>query len=746
MLSAFTAGETAAGHESTFYPSFYPQELRIETVDAGSAAARLRGGSLHAYVGGDPFAGGALAAGVGSVPSLGSYLVVTVNPASGSSAGAKTRCARITRVVRGLAATKTGYTFHPYPVTPHDADYLQHGDLVEAAKEKYRANSGRDSSAPRLRVRADGALARSLVRPRWQPAGKDWDVTVEEVDAAALMASRRASLNGWLGPPWIKAGWFHAYLLLAGAVSDESARRPIDATYQRLVTGGYSGMVERLNLERRLVSLLTAGCERAVAGYTVKREAFNSDYSAGVENIAADSVTGFNSPVFIRTVKLKDFPWNGWLRVGIERRASAAWNPVAGFTDAPGSLIWAAMGDPAFLPAPHSAGWIPNRVTSTLTTPGSAPASIQMPEDALMPEPGSGSVRPVGPGKTAKAKVVYRVLMSAFHDGTRMSVADLIYPFIFSYRWGAKGAATGEEYDPVIDESTALAREWLAGLRVLGVETVVKSFGEDLTFTYEVPVVEVYLTHVSSNPEEVASVVPPWSAVPWHVTVLMEEAVRRGLGAFSADEARRRGAPWLDLARGRALDESLAPLVEEFRAQGYVPGALARFATADEARHRWAALKRFYDTNGHFLVTNGPYRLEKWSSDSVTLQVFRDPSYPLGVGSFDRYAIPRRAYASKIVDRGDRLEILADVEKVMRFQRSYEVAREPLRAASAADEAHDVPVCRYVIVGPGRGVIAEGVAQRSDGGAFIVDLKGRLGPGRYTVMIALDRHRVGGGA
>ena len=85
MLSAFTAGETAAGHESTFYPSFYPQELRIETVDAGSAAARLRGGSLHAYVGGDPFAGGALAAGVGSVPSLGSYLVVTVNPASGSS-------------------------------------------------------------------------------------------------------------------------------------------------------------------------------------------------------------------------------------------------------------------------------------------------------------------------------------------------------------------------------------------------------------------------------------------------------------------------------------------------------------------------------------------------------------------------------------------------------------------------------------------------------------------------------------
>ncbi len=31
------------------------------------------------------------------------------------------------------------------------------------------------------------------------------------------------------------------------------------------------------------------------------------------ENIAYDSHAGFNSAIFIRTVKLKDFPWNGWL-------------------------------------------------------------------------------------------------------------------------------------------------------------------------------------------------------------------------------------------------------------------------------------------------------------------------------------------------------------------------------------------------------------------------------------------------
>src|SRR2546430_7783233 len=35
---------------------------------------------------------------------------------------------------------------------------------------------------------------------------------------------------------------------------------------------------ERINLERRLVSLLTRGCERVAVGYRVKREAINGDY------------------------------------------------------------------------------------------------------------------------------------------------------------------------------------------------------------------------------------------------------------------------------------------------------------------------------------------------------------------------------------------------------------------------------------------------------------------------------------
>jgi hypothetical protein len=91
--------------------------------------------------------------------------------------------------------------------------------------------------------------------------------------------------------------------------------------------------------------------------------------------------------------------------------------------------------------------------------------------------------------------------------------------------------------------------------------------------------------------------------------------------------------------------------VDEFSARAFVPPALATMVKPDDARHRWNALRRFYRQRGHFLVTNGPYRLKQWSKESVVLDVFRDMAYPLGVGTFDEYAIPVKAYVAVTISR-----------------------------------------------------------------------------------------------
>lgn len=359
------------GHELPIYPSYYPHEIRIETVDPASARRLLARGEIHAYLGEVPAFGPGTSDAVSYVESLGSYLVLALDRGSPLFADEAGRCLAMRSTVQALARPAHGFVFHPYPVTPYHVDYLQHSDLADAARvESLNPAGGPPRARPPLTVRATGSVARALVPRPWLAGARDGDATLEEIDAGDLVASHTVAMNGWLGPPWAKAGWFHAYLLLAGSLGDATAREAVEALVARLTRGDHGDATERLNLERELVIRLTGGCARLVVGYTLRRWYFNSEYSAGIENLAYDSHTGFRSPVFLRTVKLKDFPWNGWLRLGVGSAPDAAWNPVAGFTDPAGRLVWFAMGDPALFPAPYGAGWVLNRVADVRSSLG----------------------------------------------------------------------------------------------------------------------------------------------------------------------------------------------------------------------------------------------------------------------------------------------------------------------------------------------------------------------------------------
>src|SRR5262249_39308068 len=169
-------------------------------------------------------------------------------------------------------------------------------------------------------------------------------------------------VNGRLGPPWLRTGWLAAKQLLADAIENDADKEHAQILWQRLETAAYSDLAERINLERELVRALAGNCRKMVIGYTVKREYVNVEFSAGIENIGYDAIAGLASPIFIRTVKLKDFPWNGWLRLGTSEKPAGAWNPVAGMTDPFGGLMGFAVTDDALIPSPYEAGWMANRL------------------------------------------------------------------------------------------------------------------------------------------------------------------------------------------------------------------------------------------------------------------------------------------------------------------------------------------------------------------------------------------------
>lgn len=346
-----------SGHESPVYPSFYPQEIELTAVAPDRAADLLLSGKIQAYIGNAPRFATAPPSSIESVETLGAFAIVRVNPASPKVRDEQSACAIADAVIRNLAGKDPALLIHPFPVTPLNGDYLHYADLAEAAKARILAGRGGQPSPdaqPKIRT---------------GPQDSDWDAEITEVRAAGLVARAAVAVNGWSGPAWLRTGWFQAYLLLRDLTGDD-LRQKVEQFRRHLETGSYNNGVERINLERRLVSTLAGNCHARVAGYAVKREYFSSASSGGIENIAYDSVTGFNSPMFIRTVKLKDFPWNGWLALGIDAAPAAAWNPIAGFTDNFGQLMWSTVSDPALVPSPNESAWMLNRISDVQRSKG----------------------------------------------------------------------------------------------------------------------------------------------------------------------------------------------------------------------------------------------------------------------------------------------------------------------------------------------------------------------------------------
>src|SRR5260370_28330017 len=128
MVAALGVATVArSGHELPVYPSYYPHEIEIATVMPDQGAGLLRDGTIHAYVDGPPTFAGTVPESIGAVESLGSFVIVRVNPASPQAKDDASACAAVRAIARVVAA-HGDVVLHAYPVTPFHGDYLHHVD------------------------------------------------------------------------------------------------------------------------------------------------------------------------------------------------------------------------------------------------------------------------------------------------------------------------------------------------------------------------------------------------------------------------------------------------------------------------------------------------------------------------------------------------------------------------------------------------------------------------------------------
>src|SRR5215470_14317621 len=144
MALAVTAAR--GGHEFPVYPSYYPHQIRIETLAPDRAAELLLAGKLHAYVGREPRFDRPTPESITTVTSLGALVVVHVNPQSKRIEDQASACGVANAAVRELASRRKDLELHPYPITPFDGDYLYHADRAAAAKARILSENTGDAA------------------------------------------------------------------------------------------------------------------------------------------------------------------------------------------------------------------------------------------------------------------------------------------------------------------------------------------------------------------------------------------------------------------------------------------------------------------------------------------------------------------------------------------------------------------------------------------------------------------------
>ncbi|MCS6787692.1 MAG: ABC transporter substrate-binding protein [Aigarchaeota archaeon] len=324
-------------------------------------------------------------------------------------------------------------------------------------------------------------------------------------------------------------------------------------------------------------------------------------------------------------------------------------NPVAGSNWIFDMFYLRATSDPAVMPDPFTGLYWPQRIkgADVFVTFGNPVGvtldwvtlkfvpEITVPTDAWY---GWDAVKQeivtTPPGTTAKVKtVVYYeddLFKRKFHDGSTMSIADIVFSFILTFERADKNSPLYDEsYLPTFREF----REVFKGLRIINENPLV---------------IEVYSDRIYLDAEWIAAEAAGWFFTdysqgpgPWHVVAIGALAEAAGELAFSSAKATKLKVEWMNLLAGPSL-AILKKHLDRAIETGYIPfeKVLGKYVKREEAVARYRNLAAWHASRGHFLVGNGPFFLDRVdvTAKIVVLKAFRE--FPDTAEKWARFATP----------------------------------------------------------------------------------------------------------
>jgi hypothetical protein len=191
------------------------------------------------------------------------------------------------------------------------------------------------------------------------------------------------------------------------------------------------------------------------------------------------------------------------------------------------------------------------------------------------------------------------------------------------------------------------------------------------------------------------------------------------------------------LARDPGLHQRLVALCQAFARDHFRPLPLESLVTPEEAGERWRALLAFATTHGHFMVTNGPYRLKSWTAGQAVLTAVREMTYPIGFGTFDHLSHPPQAVIQEATREHGAILVRADADIALKAGRRHVVRREPLSRTTAQGMRGVLITAGYVLIGPDGAVTAAGRMTWEKDNRFRLPLPEIVPAGRHAAVVGV---------
>jgi peptide/nickel transport system substrate-binding protein len=349
--------------------------------------------------------------------------------------------------------------------------------------------------------------------------------------------------------------------------------------------------------------------------------------------LAVDLAGGISgSRLWPYTIRFKDRV-GGTVVFAVPNLLTEPWNPVAGSNWIFDMMIMRALADVELVPDPFTGLYWPQRIErAEVTVQEGVPVvrshdwlsletagRIDVPDDTWIDWDGRagrfvtvGERHPEGITARTRTRVYYEpgYLDRQWHDGSPVSLADMVLPWILTFERGDEDSAL---HDPSHVPTFEVFKRHFRGWRIVSEEPLV---------------VEIYSDQIYPDAETIVSARTP-SVSPWHTLALGIRAEAAGDLAFSSLKADRLRVTWLSLVAGPSL-AILDRHREAALLDGFVPfrETLSGFIDAGEADKRYRALGDWRDRRGHYWVGDGPFYLHSVHALERALVLRRFEGFP----------------------------------------------------------------------------------------------------------------------